>query len=659
MGKSLNILVIEDSKDDVFLLTRELRRNGYSLNYERVYTPNDMQTALKKGQWDVILCDYVMPNFSAPAALELMKNSGLDLPFIVVSGAMGEESAVAVMRAGAHDYLTKDKLIRLVPVIEREMQEAANRRERRRAVELATRLGRILDNSSNEIYVFDATSFKFTQTNRSARENLGYSQEELAHLTPMELQPQPDNEALITQFKALYARERDEIVYETLFRRRDGSTYPVEARLHLSDSETPPVFVAIARDITERKRSEAALYFLAEASIKLVSELDYGNIFRTVAQLAVPFLADLCIVDVVTEDNMVARVAVIHADPSKVELTRELEKFSAEATRAGYYLDLMPLANEDKTLNPDDFFPSIWQSFQWDNGLWAMPFSADAFVLSYNPDAFDRAGIAYPNDKWTIDDLSDAVRKLAVKGADGKVTTPGIDVTPGILPYLLRGMLNESLFDSTTIPNTPKFATPETAALLDAWYKLDTEGLVGQEFGKAPLSVVPAIVIALQPATSPGEKRAGALLPGGKATISVQGFAVSVGTQHPEQAYALAQWLTTRGDIANNGFASTPARKSLLGKVGDNTPFQLNISPEVKALIDQAIANAIPLSELRFVDYLSAAYAKMKSDKIDAQTALQTAEADAVKAQANARYGCAKYLEASRPSGSSAAPAAR
>ncbi len=328
MGKSLNILVIEDSKDDVFLLTRELRRNGYSLNYERVYTPNDMQTALKKGQWDVILCDYVMPNFSAPAALEVMKNSGLDLPFIVVSGAMGEESAVAVMRAGAHDYLTKDKLIRLVPAIEREMQEAANRRERRRAVELATQLGRILDNSSNEIYVFDATSFKFTQTNRSARENLGYSEEELAHLTPMALQPQPDTEALIAQFKLLYTRERDEIVYETLFRRRDGSTYPVEARLHLSDSETPPVFVAIARDITERKRSEAALYFLAEASIKLVSELDYGNIFRTVAQLAVPFLADLCIVDVVTEDSLMARVAVIHADPSKVELTQELEKFS-------------------------------------------------------------------------------------------------------------------------------------------------------------------------------------------------------------------------------------------------------------------------------------------------------------------------------------------
>src|SRR4051812_26145343 len=203
MVKSLNILLIEDSEDDVFLLTRELRRNGYALNYERVYTPQDMQAALDKQAWDVILCDYVMPNFSAPAALTLMKNSGLDLPFIVVSGAMGEESAVAVMRAGAHDYLTKDKLVRLVPALERGRHEPATRRERRRAVELSTRLGRILDNSSNEVYVFDAASFKFIQTNRSARENLGYTEEELANLTPMELQPHVDAQELIAQFKPL------------------------------------------------------------------------------------------------------------------------------------------------------------------------------------------------------------------------------------------------------------------------------------------------------------------------------------------------------------------------------------------------------------------------------------------------------------------------
>src|SRR4051812_3064751 len=218
MVKSLNILLIEDSEDDVFLLTRELRRNGYALNYERVYTPQDMQAALDKQAWDVILCDYVMPNFSAPAALTLMKNSGLDLPFIVVSGAMGEETAIEVMRAGAHDYLTKDKLVRLVPAIEREIDQAAARRERQRAIELATRLGHILDNSSNEIYVFDAVTFKFIQISHSAKHNLGYSEEALLAMTPMDLQLHADSTDLMRLFKPLYTHEREEVIYETMHR---------------------------------------------------------------------------------------------------------------------------------------------------------------------------------------------------------------------------------------------------------------------------------------------------------------------------------------------------------------------------------------------------------------------------------------------------------
>src|SRR5690349_19843560 len=133
MSKTLYVLLIEDSEDDALLLLRELRQGGYTLVSERVQTAEAMQVALDRLAWDVILCDYVMPHFSAPAALALLKQSGLDLPFLVVSGAMSEDTAVEVMRAGAHDYLVKDRLARLVPAIEREMQEAANRRARKRA----------------------------------------------------------------------------------------------------------------------------------------------------------------------------------------------------------------------------------------------------------------------------------------------------------------------------------------------------------------------------------------------------------------------------------------------------------------------------------------------------------------------------------------------
>ncbi len=310
---------------------------------------------------------------------------------------------------------------------------------------------------------------------------------------------------------------------------------------------------------------------------------------------------------------------------------------SAEDTRAGYYLDLAPLVREDKILNPDDFYPAIWQSNQWDQGIWALPVSADPFVLLYNPDAFDKAGIPYPSDKWTVDDLIDAARKLTTKDADGK-TKPGLDMLPYLQGYAFRAVIKNSIIDKSTVPNAPKFDTPEIADLMEKWLKLDNEGAIGGEIAQAPLSFAPAIWLALKDQLfPPGEKRAAAMLPGGQAVISVDGFAVSGGTQYPEQAYALAVWLTTRGESSNSGLASTPARQSLKNASGsDQMPFKLDVTPEVQAIIDQSVANAIPFSELRFADYLAVAYSKVKNDKVAVASALQQAENDAIKAQQQA-----------------------
>src|SRR5204862_1737946 len=138
------------------------------------------------------------------------------------------------------------------------------------------------------------------------------------------------------------------------------------------------------------------------------------------------------------------------------------------------------LAKQDKSLNSDDFYPAIWQSFQWDNGLWALPTGAQALVLSYNPAAFDKAGLAYPNEQWTLDDLVNAIRKLAQKDADGKVTVHGIDVFPGFSDLaLFRSLLSEGLYDNSTLPNTPQLDKPAVETLLDTWFKLDQEGLIG------------------------------------------------------------------------------------------------------------------------------------------------------------------------------------
>ncbi len=117
------------------MLLRELQRGGYEVTFERVDTPTAMKAAIAEQIWDIVICDYSMPTFSAPAALKQVKESGLDLPFIIVSGTIGEDTAVAAMKAGAHDYIIKGNLARLIPAVARELREAQVRLERKQAEE--------------------------------------------------------------------------------------------------------------------------------------------------------------------------------------------------------------------------------------------------------------------------------------------------------------------------------------------------------------------------------------------------------------------------------------------------------------------------------------------------------------------------------------------
>jgi len=132
MNKPLNLLIVEDSDYDTRLLLHELRLGGYEPIYERVETREAMEDALEKQEWDLVISDYVMPYFSGLVALKLVQDRGLDLPFIIVSGNIGEDVAVLAMKAGAHDYLLKDNLTRLNAAIERELCQAEIRRERKR-----------------------------------------------------------------------------------------------------------------------------------------------------------------------------------------------------------------------------------------------------------------------------------------------------------------------------------------------------------------------------------------------------------------------------------------------------------------------------------------------------------------------------------------------
>jgi two-component system cell cycle sensor histidine kinase/response regulator CckA len=133
--KSLRILLVEDSQSDADLLIADLTQAGYDITFERVETADAMTAALERGTWDLVLSDFSLPTFSAPAALAVLQQRGEDLPFIIVSGTIGEETAVTALKAGAHDFLGKGRLARLGPAIERELRDAAERKQRRQLEE--------------------------------------------------------------------------------------------------------------------------------------------------------------------------------------------------------------------------------------------------------------------------------------------------------------------------------------------------------------------------------------------------------------------------------------------------------------------------------------------------------------------------------------------
>lgn len=182
MNRLLRLLHIEDSEDDATMVARKLQQNGYDLTVTRVSTPGAMHAALREHTWDLVIADWSLPQFSALFALDQLKRMNLDLPFIIVSGAIGEETAVEAMKAGAHDYVMKDNLKRLVPAIEREVREADARRKRRKMEaelhEIEQRLELAVDGANIGIWDLTFKTGKVVYDQRWAQ-MLGYTVEEL------------------------------------------------------------------------------------------------------------------------------------------------------------------------------------------------------------------------------------------------------------------------------------------------------------------------------------------------------------------------------------------------------------------------------------------------------------------------------------------------
>jgi len=258
----LRALVLEDSEFDARVMVQALRTGGYDTHWQRVETAAGMEEALKREPWDIILADYNMPAFNAPQALRIVQSAGLDIPFIIVSGGIGEDVAVAAMKAGAHDYVMKGNPARLLPAVERELREAEVRRQRRAAEgvirDRELRYRSLWENSPDAVLLCDEAGV-IGFANPAAEVVFGFSNAELTGLALSALEPRDGGGLRRAMDAAANPSEAARRLVEGPAQRKDGQEILVEvtsSRLELPDRRW---IVLFARDITEKRRNEREL----------------------------------------------------------------------------------------------------------------------------------------------------------------------------------------------------------------------------------------------------------------------------------------------------------------------------------------------------------------------------------------------------------------
>ena len=261
MELPLAVLIVEDSESDAQLIVRLLKKAGYAVISEQVETAEQMRSALEKQTWDIVISDYSLPQFGGRAALELLKEKQVDIPFIVVSGVIGEENAVAMMKAGAHDYLIKGNLARLAPAVKRELEQAEIRQERKqaeqdlRASEEKYRM--LVEQASDAIFVANPDG-QYLDVNPAGCKLSGYTREEILQLRMQDIaKASPNN-----PFRFEELKEGKVLITEREMFRKDGTIIIAEiSARQLPDGNLQ----GIVRDITERKRVEDQLRQLSSA----------------------------------------------------------------------------------------------------------------------------------------------------------------------------------------------------------------------------------------------------------------------------------------------------------------------------------------------------------------------------------------------------------
>jgi PAS domain S-box-containing protein len=256
MPNPLRVLIVEDSVDDTFFIVRELQRGGYNVDFERIETPAGMQAALKGRIWDLIISDFSMPQFGGAAALSLYLQSGQDVPFILVSGTMGEDIAVEMVKSGAHHYVMKDNLAKLVPAVSRELLASEQRRICREIEAAQAYLASIVSSCLDAI-IGETMDGTIVSWNTGAEKLYGYTAAEMVGQSITLLVPQYRPEELTEAMERIRNGEQIEQL-ETVRLRKDGT--PVEVSVVLSPIKNNNGQIigasSVSRDISLRKQEE-------------------------------------------------------------------------------------------------------------------------------------------------------------------------------------------------------------------------------------------------------------------------------------------------------------------------------------------------------------------------------------------------------------------
>ena len=311
MGKPLRVLLVEDSKDDAELLLRALARDGYEPVCSRVETAPAMRSALADGEWDVVLSDYHMPRFSADLALEILRESGRDLPFIILSGVVRAEDVVLLLKSGAHDFLNKDSLARLVPAIEREMREADTRRRRRSAEQLVRLLSVAVEQSPVSVAVTDREG-RISYVNPKFEQVSGYSLAEIEGKLFTFLASEQVGEQMLRTLWSTIESGR-EWRGEFCNRRKDGQIFWEYATVAPLKDQAGALshFVVVKEDITTRRAYEE----------KLLRQANYDEVTTLPNRL---LMLDRLQQSIVLAHRYARQTAVLHVDLDRFKTVNDI-----------------------------------------------------------------------------------------------------------------------------------------------------------------------------------------------------------------------------------------------------------------------------------------------------------------------------------------------